>query len=313
MERENIKSRHGLFLLLGVVALALFLNPLMEVAALTRKSELYSHIPLIPIVSLYFLFMIRKRVFADAVWSPVPGGVLIGAGLLCFGVGAALGSAMSRNDYLSLMMFGLVCWVVGAFTCAYGVQAFKRALFPLLFLVFLVPVPEVIIDPYITLLQRLSADSSHLVFILTGVPFFREGQVFALPGMTVEVAKECSGIRSSLALIITCVVAGKLFLDNKWLRGVLVLAVIPVTIFKNSLRIVTLSILGAYVDPAFITGHWLHRSGGMPFFVVGLLLMAPVLWGLRRVEKGRLERKAKFEVRSTKLETNPNGEIMNSK
>lgn len=311
MERDNMKSRHGLFLLLAVVALALFRIPLMEVAALTGKSELYSHIPLIPVVSIYFLFMIRKRVFADASWSPAPGAILLGAGLLCFAVGTTLGSAMSRNDYLSLSMFGVVCWVLGAFTCAYGVPAFKRALFPLLFLLFLVPVPEFIIDPYITFLQRLSADSAHLVFILTGVPFFRDGQVFALPGMTVEVAKECSGVRSSLALIITCVVAGKLFLENNWLRGVLVLAVLPITIFKNSLRIVTLSILGAYVDPAFITGHWLHSSGGIPFFVVGLLLMAPVLYGLRKVERRTKGEGGKFEIRSTKLETNSNIEMRN--
>jgi exosortase/archaeosortase family protein len=64
----------------------------------------------------------------------------------------------------------------------------------------------------------------------------------------------------------------------------LVLAIFPVTIFKNSLRIVTISLLAAYVDPVFLTNHWIHSAGGKPFFIFALLFMAPVLWSLRRSE-----------------------------
>jgi exosortase len=184
-------------------------------------------------------------------------------------------------------MLGFVVWTLGAFLSVYGVKAFRDAVFPLMFLAFLIPVPTFILDPFVSLLQAASADSSDLVFRLTGVPFHREGMIFALPNVTIEVAKQCSGIRSSIALVITSVVAGKLFLNRTWPKIALVLAVFPVTVFKNSLRIVTLSLLGAYVDPAFLTGHWLHRSGGIPFFVAGLVLLAPVLLGLRKIERGR--------------------------
>jgi exosortase/archaeosortase family protein len=76
-----------------------------------------------------------------------------------------------------------------------------------------------------------------------------------------------------------------MFLENRWSRLILVLSFFPITVFKNAMRIVTLSLLASYVDTRFITGSWLHKSGGIPFFVVGLALMAPVLWGLVKLEK----------------------------
>jgi len=103
------------------------------------------------------------------------------------------------------------------------------------------------------------------------------------------VAEQCSGIRSSIALIITSVLAGYLFLKSGWSRLILVLSFFPITVFKNGMRIVTLSLLASYVDMRFITGSWLHKSGGIPFFAMGLALMAPVLWVLMKTEerKGR--------------------------
>jgi exosortase/archaeosortase family protein len=64
---------------------------------------------------------------------------------------------------------------------------------------------------------------------------------------------------------------------------VFVLFVILVTIVKNGIRIVTLSLLAIYVDPGFLYGR-LHRSGGFVFFLMGALLLLPLLWALRRGE-----------------------------
>jgi exosortase len=282
-----MKLRHGIFLVLMIAAMGLSSRALVEIAALVRGSELYSHMPLIPIVSAFFLFMDRKRIFSEGGWAWTLGGVLLVLALGIMVVGWVYTLEVNQTNRLSLAMLGFVVWTLGAFLSVYGVKAFRDAAFPLMFLAFLIPVPTFILDPFVSLLQAASADSSDLVFRLTGVPFHREGMIFALPNVTIEVAKQCSGIRSSIALVITSVVAGKLFLNRTWPKIALVLAVFPVTVFKNSLRIVTLSLLGAYVDPAFLTGHWLHRSGGIPFFVAGLVLLAPVLLGLRKIERGR--------------------------
>jgi exosortase/archaeosortase family protein len=64
---------------------------------------------------------------------------------------------------------------------------------------------------------------------------------------------------------------------------VLLGAVLPMTVLKNGIRIVSLSLLAMYVDPEFLTGQ-LHHEGGMVFFLLALALLTPVLVVLRRLE-----------------------------
>jgi exosortase/archaeosortase family protein len=101
--------------------------------------------------------------------------------------------------------------------------------------------------------------------------------------MDIEVAKECSGIRSSLSLIITALLAGHFFLRTGWSRALLVLAIVPITILKNGFRIAMLSILGVYVDER-ILGSDLHRKGGILFFIMALVLVWGVIALLRKSE-----------------------------
>lgn len=70
-------------------------------------------------------------------------------------------------------------------------------------------------------------------------------------------------------------------LTSPWRRAILILSVLPVTIFKNALRIITLTLLGVYVDERILHSV-LHRMGGIPFFVLALLIFGCVLWFLRR-------------------------------
>jgi len=113
----------------------------------------------------------------------------------------------------------------------------------------------------------------------------REGIVFHLPNISISVAPQCSGIRSSLALVITSVLAGHMFLKKGWNKTLLVLAVIPITMLKNGIRIVTLSLFAVYVDKRVLTDSALHTDGGIVFFILALFLMAPILFVLRRSEK----------------------------
>jgi exosortase/archaeosortase family protein len=103
--------------------------------------------------------------------------------------------------------------------------------------------------------------------------------------MSIEVAKECSGIRSSLGLFITAILGGYLFLRTGWKNVILALFVFPITVFKNGIRIVTLSALAIHVDEKFITQSFLHRSGGFLFYIPALLLLGIVLWRLRKSEQ----------------------------
>jgi exosortase/archaeosortase family protein len=113
--------------------------------------------------------------------------------------------------------------------------------------------------------------------------------VFTLPGFIVEIADECSGIRSSIALLLTSLLAGDMLLNSGWKKALLVAAVLPVTVFKNGIRIVALSLLSIHVDPSFLEGQ-LHRDGGIAFFLLAIAMMAPVLAALVRLEAGQMAR-----------------------
>ena len=286
VNRTLMMPRDILFVLFSLAVVTLFYGPLLGLMSLCLKSELYSHIILIPLVSGYFLYSKRKSLWLEAGTSVYMGTVIAFAGIVLFWVGMKEGVRLNENDRLALMIFSAVTIWIGGWVFFYGKRSFRVAVFPLLFLFFLTPIPSHGVETFICFLQICSAEIAHLFFTLTGLPVLREGFTFHLSGLSIEVAKQCSGIRSSIALVITSIVAGQLFLHSGWRRLILVLSVFPITVFKNGLRIVSLSLLGAYVDPR-ILGSELHKSGGIPFFVIGLALLAPVVWILKRKEKAQ--------------------------
>lgn len=275
-----------------ILVLAIFHSPLTQLISLSFESELYSHFLLIPVISLFFLWVNRKTIFSEITNAFKAGAPIALAGILIFGIEKSDYFKLNQNDYLSLMMFAMLACIWGIFLLFFGGRSFRKALFPLLFLVFVIPIPTIILDPLIRFLQVGSAHFTDVIFTTIGTPFFRDGMIFELPGITIEVAKECSGIRSSLALIITSVISGYLFLQPGWRRIVLTASIFPVTIVKNAVRITTLSLLAIYVDKSWLTGSFLHHSGGIFFFLLALLILVPVLLFLKKTEKdqGKKER-----------------------
>jgi exosortase len=276
-------SKRILFLLFNLLTVGLFWGPLRELVSLSFTSELYSHIMIIPFVSGYFFYTKRNGLSLAGGYSFIPGFILTLIAVTVYLGGLHFGEKLNPNDRLAVMIFSTVIFWAGGFIFFYGSMAIRTASFPLLFLFFLTPIPSRVVETVISLLQIGSTETTYGFFKLTGVPVLREGFTFHLTGMSIEVAKQCSGIRSSIALFITSIIAGQLFLRTGWRKAALALSIFPITVFKNGLRIVTLSLLGVYVDPR-ILGSELHKSGGIPFFGIALALLAPVLWVLRKSE-----------------------------
>lgn len=268
------------------LALVMAFEPLRELMNSSANSGYYSHIVLIPLVSGFLLFQDRKAIFSSPGPICLPSLALLACGVALYSFGYIQGSSLNQNDYASLLTFSAIVFWAGALVMLYGVKSFPKASFPILFLVFMIPIPSLLMDKIIYALQMGSAEAAELIFSIIGVPFQREGFIFHLPGVSIEVAEQCSGIRSSLALFITSILAGHFFLDKLWKKFVLGLIVFPVTVFKNGIRIMTLSLLGAYVDERFLTGGFLHKSGGFLFFIPALGLLGLAIWWLRRTGKG---------------------------
>jgi exosortase len=277
-------KRNILFIFFSVLGLVIFHTPLREIPRLALYERFYAHMILVPFVSAYFIFLRRKQIGSQADYSFKAGIILSLIGILLFWVEEKNGLGLSRSSHLSLTVLSALIFWIGGFVLIYGIKAFKIAAFPLLFLLFMVPIPVRALETAVYLLTCGSTEAAYGFFKLVGVPILREGFVFHLPALTIEVAEQCSGINSSIALFVSSIVAAQLFLRTGWKKVVLVLSIFPITILKNGMRIVTLSLLGAYVDPRILSGD-LHRKGGIPFFIVAIAMLAPILWYLRKTEK----------------------------
>jgi exosortase len=196
---------------------------------------------------------------------------------------AAQTKAPTSDGGLALGIASLVaCWI-GLVIWIYGVDAFSQLRFPLLFLLLMIPIPHVVVDKCILALQAASAETTRLLFLLAGVPVLKDGFVLSLPEMDIEVAKQCSGIRSALMLLLSGLVLSHIYLRELWTKVLFVVAVVPFAIAKNAVRIFTLSMLGVHVNPSFLYGN-LHRNGGVVFFILALTCMMILLIMLRQAE-----------------------------
>ena len=282
----NLTARDGGFLVLVFLSIAWSWQPLLTVVgrSLNRAEyEHYSHIILLPFLSGYLLYINRQAILERVRAAPRPGSIMVAAGAL--GSWLAGSQAVSDPDHrLSIAIVAVLTTWLGAFVICYGIRALQAAAFPFFLLVFVVPIPPAILEWIIVFLQKASANASEVVFGLIGMPTLRDGLFFSLPGLKIHVARQCSGIRSSLALVISGLVLAHLVLRSAWARAGLVLVIVPLAIAKNAIRIVLLSWLAVHVDRSFIEGSVLHESGGIPFFLASLTVLGGLAWLFRQGE-----------------------------
>ena len=95
------------------------------------KSELYSHIILIPIVSGYFIYLKRRIIFSDLEYSYKSGITVITIGMILYFIGTEQVIKLNQNDYLALMIFSALTLLIGGVVLFYGLKSFRFAVFPL--------------------------------------------------------------------------------------------------------------------------------------------------------------------------------------
>ncbi len=272
------------FLFCAVAGAIAFYSPLKELIIFSFNNGNYSHMPFIPFISGYFFWRKRRTIFAGARRTYFPGLVLMVLSLAPYLAGKSLESGISENDYLFFTVLAAVCFFLGSFMLFFGIDAFKAASFPLLFLFFMVPIPLFILNKIIFYLQTASAYGTAALLKMIGIPFLHKGFRFDYPGLSIYIAHECSGIRSSVSLLVMGVIMSQLYLEKWSGRLLFLLAVVPLSVVKNAIRIVTLSLLSLYVNPGFMYGN-LHRKGGIVFFLIALGLLGLLIRPLKRLEK----------------------------
>jgi len=273
------------FLAVVSVGEVLLRRSLFVLLSLSIASDYYTYVMMVPLVTVCLIYSERKSIFANTSYCPRAAAILVPLGIIMVVLNRMQIVGLPRAA-LALTISVSVAFVISAFVLCFGKAACRAALFPLAFLALMVPLPGFVIDRIILLLQTGSTVVTCWIFQLLHIAVSRQGFILSLPDLTIEVARECSSIRSSTALVIAAVLAGHLFLRSPWTRIALVIAALPIAVVKNAIRISTLSILELYVYPGVFQSP-LHHEGGIVFFLMALAVLMLLLHWLRSSEAHR--------------------------
>ena len=280
---ERLHSRNLYFILFWILSLLIYRNAVSALVSLAWNDARYTHLIFIPFISLGLIYIESKTILSGAQYRPRLSLPLVVLGASLYFVANWWSASLGQYGSLSLEASAIILTWIAGFVLFYGTVCAKAALFPLAFLLLAIPLPPSIVAVAEVALQKGSAEVTYAAFKLSATPVLRDGLIFSIPGATIEVARECSGIRSAIALLITALLLSHLFLRSTWRRGFLVILIIPIAIVKNALRIAILTWLGAYVSRDYLLGN-LHHRGGALFSLISLAILLPALWVLRRTD-----------------------------
>lgn len=273
----------GFIAFLALILIVMW-RALFSLISYVLNSDLHSYTVLVPFISGYLLYIFRdqlpKKYCSSIGWAGLP--FVLGAALLLRNL-----SASSIEPAFVALAF--ICFIVAGGFIFLGKEWMKAAAFPMAFLLFMVPLPDSVANWMEGVSKLASAECANFFLHLTRTPVLRDGTVFQLPGISIEVAQECSGIRSSWVLLIASTLAAYLFLKRNSNRIILVLVAIPLGFLRNGFRITVIALLCINLGPQMIHSP-IHKQGGPLFFALSLIPLFFALWFLRRNERLRPEK-----------------------
>lgn len=236
------------------------------------KDTYYSHGFLVPFISIFIAWLKKEELFKLKIKPSNSGWLFFIAGITVHAISALLRIYFSSGFSLLLVLVGLVLLF-------FGKEFLKQLMFPILFLVFMIPLPLVAIANISFKLKMFAAYLSTIIINKLGVPAIREGSIIKTMHSYLVVEDPCSGIRSLIALIALGALMAYFSNISKTKKAILFLSSVPIAISTNIIRIVALSLASEMYGAKFATGLF-HTTMGILVFVfafLGLLLIAKVL------------------------------------
>ena len=225
----------------------------------------YSHGFLIIPIALYLLWERRADLAAAKVAPSNFGLVLTLLSLVVLAAGT-LGSELFLTRVSLIGVLGGIVWFL------YGMAYLRVLIFPLAFLLLMIPIPSIIFNQIAFPLQLLASRFGEVVLRMFDIPVLREGNVITLANTQLEVAEACSGIRSLISLLTLGIVYGYFTDKRPWVRLAIALATIPVAIVANGLRVAGTGVAAHHYGPQAAQGFF-HEFSGWVVFVVSLVLL----------------------------------------
>ena len=253
-------------LMVAIVGL-LYRSVLPELVGDWYNSPEYSHGFLVPLISLYVVWIRRSKLKE----IPIKPSLFLGAGLAVFSFCVLILGSLGAELYLTRI--SLVMLIAALILYFWGSQMLKELAFPVSILLLAIPLPALIYNQIVFPLQLLASQLATGILDFThAMPILREGNILVLPNTTLEVVEACSGIRSLMSLLTLSIAYGYLIERSIGLRWLLVISMVPVAIAANSARVMVTAMLAYYVDPSAAEGLT-HEASGIIIFVLATLMM----------------------------------------
>ena len=229
--------------------------------------ENYSHGFLIVPLALYFVWERREKLRKIPV-APSALGLVVVVGSVAVLIAGILGSE------LFLTRISILGTIVGI-TLFLGGWGYLRALvFPLAFLLLMIPIPSIIFNQIAFPLQLLASQFGESAMGFANVPVLREGNVLILANTTLEVAEACSGIRSLVSLLTLAIVLGYFSDPRGWVRTLVAFSSVPVAIVTNGFRVAGTGIAAHQFGAAAAEGFFHEFSAWLVFVSAFALMLA---------------------------------------
>ncbi len=260
-----IRSWHWLPLALGLAVL--YLPTFYGLNRTLWNEDEHAHGPLILMVVLWLFWKLRQD-YLSAPDRPatVLGGLSLGFGLLLYVIG--------RSQSIVLFEVGsLIPVLAGVVLLTKGVETLRRLWFPLLFIVFMVPLPFIVTDALTGPLKRQVSMIAEYLLYTAGYPIARDGVILIVGQYQLHVADACSGLNSMFSLS----AVGLLYLylmqyRSRWRNALLIASILPIAFAANIVRVVILILITYHLGDAAGQG-FAHGFAGMVLFVIALLLL----------------------------------------
>ncbi len=234
----------------------------------------YTHGFLVPVVSGYIIWNMRQELAGVEKKQTMEGLALFVGGIILHGIGANWTAP-------SISGISLIATISGAILFLFGWEFIKKIKFPLLFLLFMIPIPfvDTVAPPIQTGSAILSSDLANIF----GIPVERDGLQLILPAGTFEVGLECSGLRSIISLLTIAAIYAFILEGGMLMKSIIVISAIPLALAGNVIRITSvLAIANAYGQEAAI--NFFHDFSSLLLFsvaLVGLFLVGRCFGRLR--------------------------------
>jgi exosortase len=250
--------------ILTVIALAVLLGAvywkiLHALVAQWWDDPNYTHGFLIPVFCAYLVW----RRWATLRMLPRMGS-WYGIPVILMGIGVLLLGDFGADNFL--MRSSLVIIIGGLVLFHLGTAIFRSVLFPLGFLMFMVPLPGVIFYAVTFPLQHLAARQAAWTLDALGVPVLLDGNIIHLAQLSLGVTEACSGIRSLISLLAGAIAWAYFLLPLGWSTVVFVAATLPITIQANAARVVLTGLIGQYIGVDYASGFF-HEFAGLAIYM----------------------------------------------